>query len=109
MIFSMFCGTVSAVLVALSLHDALPISNASGDGLEIEAKVFIDATYEGDLMAKAGVSYAVGRESAAQYGEPLNGVRAKTPLHQFLTKVDPYVTPGDPGSGLVPLIQSGDG
>jgi hypothetical protein len=85
------------------------VANASGEGLEIEAKVFIDASYEGDLMAKAGVSYAVGRESSAQYGEPLNGIRAKTPQHQFLTKVDPYVKPGDPGSGLIPLIQNGDG
>jgi len=76
------------------------VANAIGEGLEIEAKVFIDATYEGDLMARAGVSYMVGRESSAQYGEPLNGIRARTPLHQFLTKVDPYVTPGDPGSGF---------
>src|SRR6266550_4628300 len=51
------------------------VANAIGDGLEIEATVFIDATYEGDLMARAGVSYMVGRESAAQYGEPLNGIR----------------------------------
>src|SRR5438874_8767196 len=85
------------------------VANASGEGLEIEAKVFIDATYEGDLMAKAGVSYTVGRESVKSYGEPLNGIRAKTPQHQFLTKVDPYVRPGDPGSGLIPLIQNGDG
>src|SRR4051812_30236100 len=85
------------------------VADASGDGLEIEAKVFIDATYEGDLMAKAGVSYTVGRESSAQYGEPLNGIRAKTPLHQFLVKVDPYVKPGDAESGLIPLSQSGDG
>jgi hypothetical protein len=85
------------------------VAAAQGEGIEVEARVFIDATYEGDLMARAGVSYTVGRESAAQYGEPLNGIRAKTPLHQFLAKVDPYVKPGDPGSGLIPLIQSGDG
>ena len=85
------------------------VENSSGEGLEIEAKVFVDATYEGDLMAKAGVSYTVGRESVKSYGDPLNGIRAKTPQHQFLTKVDPYVRPGDPGSGLLPLIQDGDG
>ena len=85
------------------------VASAGGDGIEIEAKIFIDATYEGDLMAKAGVSYMVGRESVKSYGEPLNGIRAKTPQHQFLTQVDPYVKPGDPGSGLIPLIQSGDG
>ena len=75
----------------------------------IEAKVFLDCTYEGDLLAAAGVGYAVGRESSAQYGEPLNGIRASTPKHQFLAPVDPYVTPGDPTSGLLPLMQPGDG
>ena len=39
--------------------------------------MFIDASYEGDLMAKAGVSYHVGREANAHYGETLNGVRAE--------------------------------
>jgi hypothetical protein len=73
------------------------------------AKVFIDGTYEGDLMAKAGVSYHVGRESNATYGETLNGIRAVTPKHQFTVPVDPYVKPGDPDSGLLPFIQPGDG
>jgi hypothetical protein len=72
-------------------------------------KMFIDASYEGDLMAKAGVSYHVGRESNATYGETLNGVRAATPGHQFDVAVDPYVKPGDPASGLIPLVQKGDG
>jgi ribulose 1,5-bisphosphate synthetase/thiazole synthase len=75
----------------------------------VQAAVFIDCGYEGDLMAKAGVKYAVGRESVAQYGESLNGIRAVTPQHQFKVKVDPYNKPGDPSSGLIPLIQSGDG
>jgi hypothetical protein len=75
----------------------------------VSAKVFLDCTYEGDLLAAAGVSYAVGRESADTYGEPLNGIRAATPKHQFLGPIDPYVTPGDPASGLLPLIQTGDG
>src|SRR5207245_1429540 len=73
------------------------------------AKVFIDASYEGDLMAKAGVSYAVGREANSNYNETLNGVRAATPKHQFGISVDPYVKPGELSSGLIPLIQSGDG
>lgn len=77
--------------------------------LAVEAKMFLDCTYEGDLLAAAGVSYTVGRESSAQYGEPLNGIRAHTPKHQFLGPVDPYVKPGDPSSGLLPLIQKGDG
>lgn len=75
----------------------------------VEATVFLDCTYEGDLMAASGVGYTVGRESVEKYGEPLNGIRAQTPKHQFLGPVDPYVHPGDPASGLLPLIQEGDG
>src|SRR6185503_18672612 len=62
-----------------------------------------------DLMAKAGVTYFVGREANSQFGETLNGIRAETPKHQFIVPVDPYVKPGDPGSGLLPFIQPGDG
>jgi hypothetical protein len=72
------------------------------------ARVFIDATYEGDLMAKAGVSYTVGREANARYGETLNGIRAETPKHQFIVPVDPYRRVGDPGSGLLSFIEPGD-
>jgi hypothetical protein len=68
-------------------------------------KMFIDASYEGDLMAKAGVSYHVGREANTEFNETLNGFRAKTPAHQFTVDVDPYITPGDPKSGLLPFIQ----
>jgi ribulose 1,5-bisphosphate synthetase/thiazole synthase len=78
-------------------------------GRTFRGKVFIDASYEGDLMAKAGVSYHVGREANATYGETINGVRAQTPKHQFLVDVDPYVKPGNPASGLLPFIQPGDG
>ena len=71
-------------------------------GRTFEGKVFIDATYEGDLMAKAGVRYHVGREANSVYGETLNGVQAvKTLAHQFTKKVDPYVKPGDPKSGVL--------
>ncbi|HXG48588.1 MAG TPA: FAD-dependent oxidoreductase [Methylomirabilota bacterium] len=79
------------------------------NGNEYRARIFIDATYEGDLMAKAGVSYHVGREANATYGETLNGIRAETPKHQFIVPVDPYLKPGDPSSGLLPFIQPGDG
>ncbi|MDA0676597.1 MAG: FAD-dependent oxidoreductase [Chloroflexi bacterium] len=77
------------------------------DGTSIAAKVFMDATYEGDLMARTGVSYTLGRESNAQYGEKGNGVRG--PEHgpatgKFPVKIDPFVNPGDPTSGLLPLI-----
>jgi flavin-dependent dehydrogenase len=71
------------------------------------AKIFIDATYEGDLLAKADVSFIVGRESNREYGETLNGIRAETPKHQFLVAVDPYLIPGNTNSGLLPFIQGG--
>src|ERR1051326_1406243 len=53
-------------------------------GRLFRARMFIDASYEGDLMARANVKYFVGRESNSTYGETLNGVRAKTPKHQFV-------------------------
>lgn len=69
-------------------------------------KVFIDATYEGDLLAAAGVSYHVGRESNAVYGETINGIQHRMAKHhQFVPKVDPYVVKGDPASGLLPGIE----
>jgi hypothetical protein len=65
----------------------------------------IDATYEGDLMAKAGVSYTVGRESNSRYGEKLNGVQTKRArYHQFEKPVDSYIKPGQASSGLLPGV-----
>ncbi len=76
-------------------------------GKEYRGEVFIDATYEGDLMAKAGVPYHVGRESNVTYDETLNGVQTKQAIyHQFEVPIDPYVVPGDPSSGLLPHIQA---
>lgn len=69
-------------------------------GLRVRARVFIDATYEGDLMAQAGVSYTVGRESNRVYGETINGVQIRD-KHQFSSKVDPYIIPGRPSSGVL--------
>jgi hypothetical protein len=77
-------------------------------GKSFRAKMFIDATYEGDLMARAGVSYIVGREANSAYGETLDGIRAETPKHQFVTPVDPFVKPGDPSSGLFPFVQNAE-
>ena len=72
-------------------------------------KVFIDATYEGDLMAAAGVSYTVGREANDAYGETLNGNQPDYAIyHQLNTGVDPYVVPGDPASGLLPGVEPHD-
>jgi len=77
-------------------------------GKTYRGRVFIDATYEGDLMAAAGVTYTVGREANSQYGETLNGVQTKRAVsHQFEKPVDPYVVPGDPKSGLLPRIHAG--
>ena len=91
-------------------------------GKTFKGKVFLDATYEGDLMASAGVSYAVGRESNEEYGETLNGVQANsinTSLtglvsrnafnHNFIPGVDPYVVKGDPTSGLLPNVNEKPG
>ncbi len=77
-------------------------------GKVFAGKMFLDATYEGDLMAKAGVSYHVGREGNAAYGETLNGVQTKQAIfHQFTKRVNPYRTPDDPASGLLPGIHAG--
>ncbi|WP_436418251.1 FAD-dependent oxidoreductase [Petrimonas sulfuriphila] len=90
------------------------------NGKRYTGKMFIDATYEGDLMAAAKVSYSVGRESNNEYGETLNGIQAnrinrtlKWTLsrnahnHNFIDAVDPYVVKGDPSSGLLPYIVEG--
>lgn len=76
------------------------------DGTVFSGKMFIDATYEGDLMAAAGVSYTVGREDNSQYGETLNGFslpeyHKNSGYHQFPDGVDPYRKKGDPKSGLL--------
>ena len=75
-------------------------------GKTYRGRMFIDATYEGDLMAAAGVSYTFGREANAAFGETLNGIQlAHAKSHQFAGKVDPYVVEGNPKSGLLPRIQ----
>ncbi|WP_442511966.1 FAD-dependent oxidoreductase [Novipirellula sp. SH528] len=96
-------------------------SGQVGDGVEIaggkinsirtvtgnvyRGHMFIDATYEGDLFATAGVSYTVGREANATYDETLSGVQtANARHHQLMPGVDPYVQKGDPSSGLLPGI-----
>ena len=99
------------------------------DGTVFHAKMFIDATYEGDLMAKASVSFTLMREGNAKYGETYNGIHYAgkyKPRTEHLKPgrtgrvlggqgvwdrdfpLDPYVVPGDPKSGLLPLVQTGD-
>jgi len=87
-------------------------------GQVFAAKVFIDASYVGDLMAAAGVSYAVGREPNTLFAETLNGAQrgdSKPRKHytqkdkdHFIKDVDPYVKPGDPTSGLLPFVFAED-
>jgi len=69
------------------------------NGETYRGKVFIDATYEGDLMAAAGVSFTVGREGNSEYHETIDGVQLST-HHQFPDGVSPYKIPGNPSSGL---------
>ena len=79
------------------------------NGKTYRGRIFIDATYEGDLMAGAGVSYHVGREGNDVYSETLNGVQTRNATsHQFEKSVDPYIKPGEPASGLLPLIHAGN-
>jgi len=75
-------------------------------GKTFRGKMFVDATYEGDLMAAAGVSYTVGREANSVYGETISGVeRALAKNHQFNKGVSAYIKPGDPSSGLLPYVE----
>ena len=89
------------------------------NGKTYRGRMFIDATYVGDLMAAAGVTYTVGREPESQYGESLAGVRRgdtqpRVHYHQgdkdhFVKEVDAYVKPGDSSSGLLPHIHHIEG
>ncbi|GAB4458452.1 MAG: hypothetical protein OHK0029_19690 [Armatimonadaceae bacterium] len=88
-------------LSGVEKQDNRILSLSTEGGNTFTAKYFVDATYEGDLLAKAGVSYMVGREANAQYDETLNGVHFGHPNHNFKVPVDPFVTPGDPQSGLL--------
>ncbi len=85
------------------------VSITTLSGKEFTGKMYMDATYEGDLMAAAGVRFVTGRESNAEFGEQWNGVQkgAWHHRHNFLVLKEPvsaYKIPGDPGSGLLPLV-----
>lgn len=112
------------------LYDRKVISDlVTEDRTVFRAKMFIDATYEGDLMAKAGVTYTLQREGNAKYGERYNGIyydpkylprtnhlkpgaSGRVPGGQGVWDrdfpLDPYVVPGQSESGLLPLVQAGD-
>ena len=80
-------------------------------GQKYRGKVFIDATYEGDLMAAAGVKYHTGRESNDVYNEKWNGVQTSVFHHGHHfgnMNISPYIIPGDPSSGILPRISAED-
>jgi hypothetical protein len=81
------------------------------NGNVYRGRMFVDATYEGDLMAAAGVDYHVGREANSVYGENWNGVQTGVLHHRHhfgavKEKISPYKTPGDPASGVLPRISA---
>ena len=86
--------------------DGRIVSIKTLSGNVYRGKMFIDATYEGDLMAAAGVPYAVGREANSVYGETISGVQFRmAKAHQLKPGISPYVVEGDPASGLLPGIE----
>lgn len=100
--------SISKLVLELAPPDAhgVPVPKAiQADAATVEAKVFIDASYEGDVLAAAAVPYAVGRESKEVFNEELAGVGPTTNW----TPIDPYVIPGDPQSGLLPLVDKDHG
>ncbi|RPE08495.1 FAD-dependent oxidoreductase [Chitinophaga lutea] len=84
------------------------VSITTLSGKTFTGKMFIDATYEGDLMAAAGVKYHVGREANSVYNETFNGIQTGVfhHGHHFAMKISPYKVPGDPKSGLLPKISN---
>lgn len=83
-------------------EDGIIRSITMESGLIISGRYFIDATYEGDLMAAAGVAYTVGREANATYHETMNGIQID---ETGSAHISPYIVEGDPKSGLLPRIE----
>lgn len=94
----------------VEMKDGKIVSITTLSGKAYTGKMFLDATYEGDLMAAAGVSYHVGREGKEVYGEEWNGVQTGVLHHKhwFASDISPYVVPGDPSSGLLPRVSGED-
>lgn len=89
-----------STIVSISLETVSTPKSGEPTVGRIRARQFIDASYEGDLLAKAGVNYTVGREANSHYGETINGVQLLT-QHQFPDGIDPYRVPGKPETGLL--------
>jgi len=92
------------------MKDGSIVSIQTLDGDIYMADQFIDATYEGDLMAAAGITFTVGRESVSTYGEDWNGIQTGVLHHghHFKSDISPYLIPGDPASGVLPRISTED-
>ncbi len=99
-----------APLESVAMKGNRIVSATLETGETISAKIFVDATYEGDLLAAAGVSYHVGREPRGTYGESLAGQWQTVSwkgVYQFCDlPISPYVIPDDPSSGLLPEISA---
>ena len=97
-------------LVSVEREGTRIVSATMDTGETVQAKIFVDTTYEGDLFAAAGVSYHVGREPSATYGESVGGqwqMLSYQDVYQFCRlPISPYVVPDDPESGLLPEISS---
>ena len=102
---------VNVVVARLDLENGVEMDGdriraiRTEDGRVFPGKMFIDASYEGDLLPGAGVSFTTGRESNATYNENINGIQtALATKNQLRNGIDPYVVPGDPASGLLPGV-----
>jgi hypothetical protein len=98
-------GVIRTIALDLAPFDETgcpPAAPTKAGARVIAAKVFIDCSYEGDLMARSGVAYAFGREAKSTYGESLAG--AQPPMSVYA--IDPYVKAGNPQGGLLPGLQS---
>ena len=95
----------------VELSDGKIVAITTLSGARYTGRMFIDASYEGDLMAAAGISYHVGRESNSAYGEQFNGVQKDVRHHKHSfpeNAVSPYVEPGVAASGLLPRVHGAD-
>ncbi|HEX8833128.1 MAG TPA: FAD-dependent oxidoreductase, partial [Abditibacteriaceae bacterium] len=92
-------------LASVEMDGRKIVSLTTESGLKVKARAFFDCSYEGDLLAAAGCSFHVGRESNDVYGETINGAQVHD-THQFNRNVSPYVIDGRPESGLLPGIEA---
>lgn len=107
---------VPVITGRLDLDDGVVMSGGKIDRLKLEdgrefvGKMFIDASYEGDLLPGAGVTFTIGREANAMHGETYNGIQAaRATKNQLRDGIDPYVVPGNPASGLLPGVNADAG